>query len=131
MFKVDKTDYSIILTRGDRVFLRVKAKRHGKQYTFVKGDIVRITVSERKNVSNVVLKKDVLVKNDTDAVKIILEEHETRIGEEISKPKVYWYEIELNPDTNPCTIIGYDDNGPKTFTLYPEMSKSKNNEGGN
>lgn len=45
---------------------------------------------------------------------------ETKIGEYISKPKEYWYEIELNPETYPQTIIGYDEDGPKVLILYPE-----------
>ena len=32
-------------------------------------------------------------------------------------PTEYWYEIELN---NENTVIGYDNNGPKLFVLYPE-----------
>lgn len=32
----------------------------------------------------------------------------------------YWYEVELNPETEAQTIIGYDEDGPKIFRLYPE-----------
>ena len=44
------------------------------------------------------------------------------IGEVINKPTNYWYEIELNPNTQPQTIIGYDEDGEKLFVLYPEGS---------
>jgi len=49
-----------------------------------------------------------------------LSSDETRIGDYINKPVTYWYEIELNPNNNSTTIIGYDDDGPKQFKLYPE-----------
>lgn len=31
----------------------------------------------------------------------------------------YWYDITLNPDTNPMVLVGYDESGPKTFTINP------------
>ena len=120
MFKVDK-DYSISLTRGDKIYLQVKAKRNGEQYTFTRGDVVRFCVSERKDVASVVLTENVTIGDDTTAVKIIIDGDKTRLGEPINKPKVYWYEVVLNPDTSPCTIIGYGEDGPKTLTLYPDI----------
>lgn len=50
---------------------------------------------------------------------------ETRIGEVISKPTIYWYDVELNPDSPEAqTIIGYTvEDGPKTITLTPESGK--------
>lgn len=46
--------------------------------------------------------------------------NETKIGNIINRPVIYWYEIVVNPDTNAQTIIGYDDGGAKEFILYPE-----------
>jgi len=45
-----------------------------------------------------------------------------KIGDVINKPTDYWYEIEINPETKPQTIIGYDENGEKILKLYPEGS---------
>ena len=50
----------------------------------------------------------------------MLSSEETKIGNVISKPVVYWYEIEINPDSAPITIIGYDNDGAKELILYPE-----------
>ena len=55
-------------------------------------------------------------------MEIALEGYETKFGEVINKPKQYWYEVELNPETSPQTIIGYDEEGAKLFTIYPEGS---------
>ena len=58
--------------------------------------------------------------DNKESVEIELTSDETRIGDYINKPVTYWYEIELNPNNNSTTIIGYDDDGPKQFKLYPE-----------
>lgn len=119
MFQINE-DMSIYVTRGDVVFFTVSADANGVPYTFKKDDVVRIKVTEKKNSKNVVLQKDFLVNAETEAVNITLESQDTKIGDVISKPVDYWYEVELNPFTNPQTIIGYDDDGAKIFKLFPE-----------
>lgn len=119
MFFVNE-DNSIYATRGDIVFFNVSAKDHDQTYIFQAGDVVRIKVFAKKNADNVVLQKDFPVIEATEKVEILLTEEDTKIGEVISKPIDYWYEVELNPITNPQTIIGYDDDGAKIFKLYPE-----------
>lgn len=89
-------------------------------HQFQAGDVLRFKVTERKGCDQVVLSKDFIVESPTYKVDISLNREDTRIGEVISKPKDYWYEIELNPETVPQTIIGYDEQGPKVFRLYPE-----------
>lgn len=119
MFTLNE-DLSIYATRGDIVFFSVSAEDGGKPYVFQAGDVVRIKVYGKKDAESVVLQKDFPVTAATDAVQIFLTEDDTKIGEVISKPKDYWYEVELNPESNPQTIIGYDDDGAKVFKLYPE-----------
>jgi hypothetical protein len=77
-------------------------------------------VFEKKDCSKVVLRKDVEAGEETELVEIELTSEDTRIGEVISKPVDYWYEVELNPDGEAQTIIGYDKDGAKVFKLYPE-----------
>ena len=67
-----------------------------------------------------VLRKDFPATAGAEKVDILLTGEEMKIGELISKPKDYWYEIELNPLTNPQTIVGYDEDGAKVFRLFPE-----------
>lgn len=119
MFKVNE-DLSIYATRGDVVFFGVSADDYGETYIFKPGDIVRISIFEKKGCHCVLLQKDFTVDEATDTVDITLTKQDTKIGETISKPKDYWYEIELNPDTFPQTIIGYDEDGAKIFRLFPE-----------
>lgn len=113
-------DLSIHATRGDTVFFYVTADDNGDPYMFKIGDVVRVKIYGKKDVSTVLLQKDFPVESDTDRVGIILNGDETKFGDLISKPTEYWYEIELNPNTEPQTIIGYDDDGAKVFKLFPE-----------
>lgn len=120
MFKVNE-DKSIYLTRGDYchiIFLATNVD--GSEHKFRDTDIVRFKVFEKKSCENVVLQSDFRVGEDDEVINIILLPEETKIGEEISKPVDYWYEVELNPDGNTETIVGYDEDGPKIFRLYPE-----------
>ena len=120
MFKINQ-DGSIFLTRGDAASIIVNATdSEGGPYTFTKGDVVRFMVFERNACNCVVLSKSVEVAEEMSEVMISLDGTDTKIGENVNKPKDYWYEVELNPDTYPQTIIGYDENGPKIFRVYPE-----------
>lgn len=119
MFQVNE-DLSIYVTRGDRVTISISTDRNGKLYTFQVGDVLRIKIFGKKDAKNVVLYKDFPVTAVTSSVDITLDEQDTKIGEVISKPKDYWYEVELNPYDDPQTIIGYDEDGPKVFRLFPE-----------
>lgn len=117
-------DKTICLTRGDVANIVVSANlQDGQAYTFTAGDVVRFRVYEKKNCSNVVIQKDAVVDTEAQSVTISLDKEDTKIGELISKPVDYWYEIEVNPDTKPQTIIGYDEAGEKIFRLYPEGSE--------
>ena len=119
MYRVNE-DNSIYVTRGDIVLMDVSASFDGKPYTFVPGDLVRIKVYKKKKATDVVLEKDFPVTAVTQMVQIYLSEDDTKIGDVISKPVDYWYEVELNPLSEPQTIIGYDEDGAKVFKLFPE-----------
>ena len=119
MFKLDE-DKTIYVTRGDIAFFSVSAETDGELYKFQKGEVVRIKVMDKKNCSNVYFQKDFAITEECEKVDIFLSEEDTKFGELINKAKDYWYEIELNPYTNPQTIIGYDEDGAKIFKLFPE-----------
>ena len=120
MFKV-LNDKTICVTRGDIANIVVAAKlQNGESYTFKPGDVVRFAVFKKKECSCVMIQSDVVVESDATSVTIGLTSEDTRLDELISKPVDYWYEIVLNPDTAPQTIIGFDEAGEKIFRLYPE-----------
>lgn len=113
-------DMTIHITRGDAATITVTASAGAESYEFKPNDVVRFKVFTKKDCEDVVLVKDTKVTEAVSAVEISLEGTDTKIGEVISKPVDYWYEVELNPETKPQTIIGYDENGAKIFKLYPE-----------
>lgn len=119
MFVVND-DKSIFATRGDVVFFSVSADDNGTPFVFKAGDVVRIKIFGKKDAETVVLQKDFGVSDDATSVEIFLTGKDTKIGETISKPKDYWYEVELNPDDFPQTIIGYGEEGAVLFRLFPE-----------
>ena len=119
MFQLND-DKSIYVTRGDIVHFKVTAADDGKAYTFQAGEVIRLKVFGKKDAERVVLQKDFPVTTATSAVDIVLTGEDTKIGGVISKPTDYWYEIELNPHETPRTLIGYDEDGPKIFRLFPE-----------
>lgn len=120
MFVLNDEDKSIYVTRGDAVAFTVSVEADGVPYQFLAGDVVRFTVYVRKDASEVVLQKDFPVAEASETVGIYLSEDDTKIGDVISKPKDFWYEVVLNPFDEPQTIIGYDEDGAKVFKLFPE-----------
>src|SRR5574344_767540 len=120
MLKID-SEKKIHITRGDSGTITITAKDNdGTDHTFEVNDVIRLKVVDKNDMSTIVLTKDTTVATQGTSVDIELQSTDTRIGELINKPVTYWYEVELNPDGNSNTIIGYDDDGPKEFILYPE-----------
>jgi len=120
MFKIDD-DNSIHITRGDTANIEVSARTSTGDYTFAVGDVVRLQVMKQKDCLDIEFSKTVTVSTAGTAVSMLITSNDTRnITPVINRPQNFWYEIELNPETNPQTIIGYDDDGPKLFVVYPE-----------
>lgn len=120
MFIIDE-DKTIHINRGDIGVIETSMKdSNNENCMFEIGDIVRLKVVTKGDYSSVVMCKDTVVEERKETVDIVLEKADTKIGSIINKPVTYWYEIEVNPDTAPQTIIGHDKDGAKAFILYPE-----------
>ena len=92
---------------------------------FKVGDVLRFKVFKKNLCSAVVLQKDFTIEEDSTVAEITLNAEDTKIGNIINKYVDYWYEIELNPDTAPQTLVGYEvsEKGEikeKIFRLLPE-----------
>lgn len=122
MIKYDKFTKQIQINRGDSTTFRVSAKDSaGNTYTFKVGEKVKFAITERKNEDNVVFSKEITVDTEGAIVNIPISSEESKIGDIINKPVIYWYEISVLTLNNEIqTIIGYDDNGAKEFILNPE-----------
>ena len=122
MFKI-ANDKTIHLTRGDIANICIGASSaSGVEYTFNIGDVVRFRVMEKSHCDDILIQKDITQVETSNTITLSLTKDDTKIGDIINKPVDYWYEIELNPETNPQTLIGYDESGPKILRLYPEGS---------
>lgn len=120
----------IQMTRGDAVSIKVSPLNN---YKFQKGDVIRMNVTKRKNSNALLLTKDFYIDEECDYFFLTFDKEETKIGDIINEDTDYWYEIVLNPDTNPQTIIGYEmyketgDPWEKILKLLPEANDD--NEG--
>lgn len=122
IFTVNK-DNSIFLTRGDVAVIEISTVDSKEQpYIFKTGDMIRFRIGEKNQFDMVVIQKDVIVKEEATSIDITLTKDDTKIGGLINRPVDYWYKIELNPDTDPQTIIGYDTDGPKVFAGFSACS---------
>lgn len=121
MFRINNSTKMIEVTRGDIADICIGAVgENGTDYIFQVGDIIRLGIYTKKNYNNLQLQKDITILEESTNVVISLTSKNTKIGNITDKYVDYWYEIELNPDTNPQTIIGHDEKGAKIFRVYPE-----------
>lgn len=112
MFKIDN-EKTIHISRGDSFSLDVKA--NDGNYTFQVGDVIKLRVYEKKGYEKepeLEVSYTVATAGTTQTIGI----PQILFGEDINKPKTYWYEISVNEDS---TIVGYDEDGPKLFIVYP------------
>lgn len=120
MFKIDANN-TIHITRGDIMVMDVVIKDdEDNDYVFQEGDVIRFSVYDKGDYKSVKLRKSFNAIIGETYVEMTFDAEDTTIGDIINKPKDYWYEVELNAETNPQTILGHDENGAKIFRLYPE-----------
>lgn len=119
MFKILNKN-KILINRGDICTINLSIPLEDKTYyIFERGDIISFDVypKEKYQVEPVIHKEITVEEEGSTSVEISLTSEDTKIGNIINKPETYWYEIQLNYEQ---TILGYDQNGPKYFMLYPE-----------
>ena len=109
MAKMDE-NYNIETTRGDVLSFNVKTinKNDNTPYVFQVGDVIRFKIMEANNCEQILVQKDVIVSEISKSVLLTIPSDEMKIGNIINTPVDYWYEVELNPDTDSrITILGY------------------------
>lgn len=113
MFKIKNKN--IYLNRGDAISIQLNCTEGN---SFVAGDTIMFSVVNKDNFGSVLFQKHFTIEEDCTSYIVALTADDTKIGNVIKSGTVtYWYEIELNGET---TLVGYDENGPKLFVLYPE-----------
>lgn len=121
MFKIDNDGTTLLVTRGDKGSIKVKKKiSDGVYEPFYKDDVVSFSLKNNFGDNEAILRKKVTIQEDTDTVTFDFSKEDTTIGDLISSPVKYQYDISVNDD---LTILGYDDQtGPKYLKLFPEGS---------
>lgn len=85
---------------------------------FKANDFIEFKVYRKKEMDKEpLIYKTLTITEPTDTIEITLTTDDTDMKDVENKPIEYWYEIELNNDN---TLIGYDENGPKIFQVYPK-----------
>lgn len=128
---------TIEVTRGNMLPITVTAGNNidENDYQFQVGDVIRFKIFDKNNVNKVYLEKDFKIDEATTEKTIIMTANEMKIGELKNKAVEYWWELELNPDTdNTHTIVGYelDEEGkpdPAIIKILPEGG-DREEEGG-
>lgn len=122
MLIIDEKEKKINITYGDVGAFLVEAEdENGENYVFKIGDVVRLKVYRPYKPSEVMIQKDVVVTEEGNTqVNISLDKEDTEFEKLLKIQKDFWYEIILNHHDNPNTIIGFDKEGPKIFTIYPK-----------
>lgn len=112
MFKIKNNE--IELTRGDTAPIKLTITN----YTFQAGDKVEFRAYDKKALDKEpIISKTVIVDEPIEEIVFDLTSEDTKVGVMANKPIVCWYEVELNDS---ITVIGYDSEGAKILTLYPE-----------
>lgn len=124
MFKKDeKVPTRLLVTRGDRgsVYATATDLVTNKPYVFQPEDKVSFVVVPENGYSDgAVLRKDIIVTEETTEVEIPLTAEDTKIEDMIDEYKDYWYNVVLNDDV---TFIGSDETGEKVLRLFPEAGE--------
>lgn len=120
MIQIDEKDNNhLYITRGDTLVFDMQITDcNGEIYTFGENDIV--TFSAYKNLKQqALILKDFVAEAGENAIRIEVDSEEMKIGELISTPRNYNYEIILN---GVSTVQGYVPGKRSTLTLLPEGS---------
>ena len=128
---------NIEITRGNMLPITITAGNDvdDTDYEFQVGDVIRFKIFDSKDVNKIHLQKDFKVEENSTEVTIAMTATEMKIGELSNRAATYWWEIDVNPDTDEeQTIVGCElnetgDLDPAIINILPEGG-IKASEGG-
>lgn len=120
MIQIDEKDNNhLYITRGDTLVFDLQIFDYdNKVYTFGEDDVITFAIYKNLKQPAFVL-KDFMAENGEDTIRIEVDSEDMKIGELISSPRNYYYEIILN---GVSTVQGYAPGKRSTLTLLPEGS---------
>ena len=112
-------DKTICLTRGDTARIEVQLKYDSG--SAVTSGTAYLRIMEKKDCAVSKVEKSAGVASGTASFSIeAADTKESLCHKIISKPMDFWYEVSLETSGVAQTVIGYDEEGPKIFRVYPE-----------
>lgn len=128
---------NIEITRGNVLPLAITAGNDidDTDYEFEKGDILRFKIYDSKDVNKIYLQKDFKVEENAIEVILTMTAGEMTIGDLSNRQATYWWEVDLNPETdNEETIIGCElteteELNPAIIVILPEGGIKDQNGG--
>lgn len=120
MIKIDEKDNNhLYITRGDTLLFDLQIFDYDNEiYTFGKNDVVTFAIYKNLKQPAFVLQDFDAVEGE-DTIRIEIDSEDMKIGDLISNPRNYYYEITLN---GVSTIQGYAPGKRSVLTLLPEGS---------
>ncbi len=86
-------------------------------YQFKIGDKIAFNIYEKNGYNKEpLLKKEIIIKDESNSVDICLTEQDTTFGTPVNKETIFWYDITLNDN---LTIVCYNEDGAREFIEYP------------
>ncbi len=86
-------------------------------YQFKIGDKISFNIYEKNGYNKApLLKKEIILKEESTSVDISLTEQDTTFGKSVNKETIFWYDITLNDS---LTVICYNEDGAREFIEYP------------
>ena len=109
---------TIHLNRGDSANIQVACNNS----VFEADQKLCLYVMEAGNCENIILNKEATLEANSNTATISLSAEDTK---SLTEPfslgaKEFWYELEMQSGEERTTLVGYDEDGPKLFILYPE-----------
>lgn len=129
MLKIDGNK-TIHITRGDLGIFKINFTIPYSGYVLGPDSFVRLSVYEAGDLSNCIFYVDSYAGQTTNEIIMRIDPLDTLDNiEPINSPRTYWYEIEIDPGSNfyEKTPVGYDENGPKLFIVYPNIGDEVSN----
>ena len=113
MFKIVNNTFHV--TRGDSGVITVKFKDGS---TLPEGADVTFAVYRKNELDAepVLFVRKSISSGETSVILLINSSDTFDIENPENGREEYWYELKIGPDN---TVLGYDENGPKIFYLYP------------
>lgn len=126
MIKIDEKDNNhLYTTRGDTLVFNLQIFDYNNEiYTFNENDVVTFAIYKNLKQPAFVLQNFNATEGE-DTIRIEVDSEDMKIGELISNPRNYYYELTLN---GVSTVQGYAPGKRSILTLLPEGS---NTIGGN